>query len=238
MYSVRKNQAGNCDAYSSSTTAFAARRWPIRKIDSGTSGSRANRASTSRNAASRTTPPISGTSTPGAPQPSVSVRTIPNVRLTRLAVTSTAPVRSKWRVPSARADAGIRRVPRRTTMSPSGTLTAKIACHPNAWVRMPPSSAPEDAPRPPTAPHAASPRLRSRPSANEEVMIDSVAGDSTAPLMPCTLRAAISRSRESASAHPSEASANNAVPTRNTRRRPSRSAERPPSIRKPANVSV
>ena len=69
-------------------------------------------------------------------------------------------------------------------------------------------------------------------------MIDRVAGDSTAPLMPCTARAAISSVRESASAHPSDARANKAVPTRNTRRRPSRSADRPPSIRKPANVSV
>ena len=156
----------------------------MRKIDSGTSGWLANRASTSRNAAISTAPPISGTSTPGAPHPSVSVRTIPNVRLTRLAVTSTAPVRSKWRVPSAGADAGIRREPSATTMIPSGTFTAKIACHPNACVRTPPNSAPDEAPRPPTAPQAARPRLRSRPSANEEVMIDRVAGDSTAPLTP------------------------------------------------------
>ena len=151
---------------------------------------------------------------------------------------STAPVRSKCRVPSARAVAGISRAPSATATMPSGTLTAKIACQPNAWVKTPPSSAPEEAPSPPTAPHAARPRLRSRPSANEAVMIDSVAGDSTAPLSPWIARAAISRSRESASAHPSEDSANIAVPTRNTRRRPSRSAERPPSIRKPANVSV
>ena len=69
-------------------------------------------------------------------------------------------------------------------------------------------------------------------------MIDSVAGDSTAPPRPWTARAPISSPRESASAQASEDSANSAVPARNTRRRPSRSAERPPSIRKPANVSV
>ena len=41
-----------------------------------------------------------------------------------------------------------------------------------------------------------------------------------------------------ARAQASEDSANIAVPARNTRRRPRRSAERPPSIRKPANVRV
>jgi len=70
------------------------------------------------------------------------------------------------------------------------------------------------------------------------VMIDSVAGETTAPPKPCNARAPSSRPREEASAQASDESANSAVPTTNTRRRPSRSAERPPSIRKPAKVSV
>ncbi len=58
-------------------------------------------------------PTASGTSTPAEPQPSVSVRTIPNVRLTRLAVISTAPATSKLRVPRTSRPAGIRRMPER-----------------------------------------------------------------------------------------------------------------------------
>ena len=63
------------------------------------------------------------------------------------------------------------------------------------------------------------------PSGNDEVMIASVAGDTTAPPKPWSARAPISIARESASAHASEASTNRAVPATNTRRRPSRSAD-------------
>ena len=122
--------------------------------------------------------------------------------------------------------------------SPIGTLMAKIASQPSVCVSSPPTSAPDEAPSAPVAPQTPSARLRSRPSANEEVMIESVAGESTAPPKPCSARAPISSPRESASAQASDESANSAVPTRNTRRRPSRSAARPPSIRNPANVSV
>ena len=133
---------------------------------------------------------------------------------------------------------GIASSPSPTTIAPSGMLTAKIACQPNVWVSTPPSSAPEDAPSAPIAPHSARPRLRSRPSGRVLVMIERVAGEVIAPAMPCTPRAPMSRPRELASAQISELSANIAVPARNTRRRPRRSAERPPSISRPAKVSV
>ena len=70
------------------------------------------------------------------------------------------------------------------TIAPSGTLIAKIAGQPSAWVRTPPSSAPEEAPSPPTAPHRPRPRLRSGPSGSDEVMIESVAGETIAPPKP------------------------------------------------------
>jgi hypothetical protein len=69
-------------------------------------------------------------------------------------------------------------------------------------------------------------------------MIDSVAGETTAPAKPWSVLAPISMPRELASVQISEESANSPTPERNTRLRPNRSAERPPSIRKPANVSV
>ncbi len=238
MYSVRKNHAGNCAAYSSTTTMLAARSCPTRKIDSGTSGACATRASTYTNELSSTTAVAIGTSTPVEPQPSVSVRTIPKVRATSPAVTSTAPATSKWRGPSSLLPAGITRSATAITIAPSATLMAKIAGQPNPCVSNPPSSAPDDAPSPPTAPHAPRPRLRSGPSGSDAVMIDSVAGETTAPANPCSARAPINRPRDDASAQSNEANANRPVPAMNTRRRPSRSAERPPSIRKPANVSV
>src|SRR5262249_25406736 len=142
------------------------------------------RASTYTNAASRTAATASGTSTPVDPQPSVSVRTIPKVKLTSPPVISTAPVTSKCRGPSDLTPAGMTLTAAAITTAPRITLTAKIAGQPNPCVKMPPSSAPEDAPRPPTAPQAARPRLRSGPSGSDAVMIDSVAGDTTAPAKP------------------------------------------------------
>lgn len=59
-------------------------------------------------------PASSGPSTPVEPQPSVSLRTIPNVRLTKLAVTSTAPDTSKCRDLLGAAEAGITRRPNTT----------------------------------------------------------------------------------------------------------------------------
>ena len=91
---------------------------------------------------------------------------------------------------------------------------------------------------PAIAPHTPSARLRSAPSAKEVVMIARLAGESTAPPRPCSARAPISRPREPANAQSSEAELKSAVPARNTRRRPSRSAARPPSSRKPAKVIV
>ncbi len=89
---------------------------------------------------------------------------------------------------------------------------AKIACQPSVCVSTPPSSAPDEAPSPPIAAHRPRPRLRSGPSGSAEVMIESVAGATIAPPNPCSARAAISRLRESASAHASEDSVNSATP--------------------------
>jgi hypothetical protein len=183
-----KKNIENIAKYMSMTIRLATRSCPTLKIESGTSGARATRASTNTNAPSSRPATASGASTPVDPQPSASVRTIPYVRLTSPAVTSNAPVTSKLRGPSAGASAGsTRRLPA-ITSAPSGTLIAKIAGHPSVWVSTPPSRAPDEAPSPPTAPHRPSPRLRSRPSGSEEVMIDNVAGETIAPPKPCSAR--------------------------------------------------
>ena len=63
--------------------------------------------------------------------------------------------------------------------------------------------------------------------------IESAAGVMMAPPSPCTARATISIPSDEASPQTSEAIENNATPTMNTRRRPSRSAARPARRRKP-----
>ena len=130
---------------------------------------------------------------------------MPNVRLTRLAVIRIgAGDVEVARAPHRLGGSGIRRSPIAITIAPSGTLTAKIAGQPKPCVSMPPSSAPEEAPSAPIAPHMPTARLRSGPASNELVTIDSVAGESTAPPSPCNARAPSSRPRVSASAQASE----------------------------------
>ena len=78
--------------------------------------------------------------------------------------------------------------------------------------------------------------MRSAPSANMFITIDSAAGKTTAAPNPCRPRIAISKPSFLASPAPSDAAVNRARPTIRIRRRPSRSAARPPSSRKPPKV--
>ena len=149
-----------------------------------------------------------------------------------------APVASKCRCSSLALPSGTTRMPAAMTTSPMGTLMRKIAGQLATWVSTPPRSTPTAPPRPPMAPHAASARLRSRPSVNDVVRIASVAGEMIAAPKPCSARAPSRVACESATAQSREARVNRTVPARKTRRRPSRSAARPPSRRKPAKVSV
>jgi hypothetical protein len=110
-------------------------------------------------------------------------------------------------------------------------------CHPRYRVIRPPvinPTVPPPAPRPPQIPSAL---LRSLPSRNMFITIDSAAGSMTAAPNPCAARIAIRNGSLGASAHPSEAAVNRPSPSIRIRRRPSRSAARPPSSKKPPNVS-
>ena len=151
-------------------------------------------------------------------------------------VTVTAPATSKLRRASAPAGSresrnGVR--PIRT--APIGTLTKKIHSQPNALVRTPPSSAPAAAPLPAIPPQMPRARLRSRPSVKVVARMDSAAGESKAPPKPWTARNAISDPSDQARPHMSEAPVKTASPVMKIRRRPNRSARRPPSSRKPPN---
>ncbi len=103
---------------------------------------------------------------------------------------------------------------------------------------MPPSSRPNAPPPAAIALQTPSALVRSSPSANVVVMIDSAAGETSAPPRPCSARAATSHVSEVARPLSSEANEKIATPQRNSLRRPNRSPARPPSSRKPPNTSV
>src|SRR5881392_594535 len=79
-----------------------------------------------------------------------------------------------------------------STRIPAGTLMKKIQDQLNALVRAPPRSTPAAPPLPDAAPQIPSATLRSRPSRNVVVRIESAAGERSAAPRPCTSRKAIS----------------------------------------------
>src|SRR3954454_12952742 len=121
---------------------------------------------------------------------------------------------------------------------PIGTLTNRTHSQPAHSVSMPPSRTPAAPPEPATAPHTPMARLRSAPSSKSTVTSERAAGDSSAAPRPWTARAEISHTSFWARPPAREAPANRMRPAMNIRRRPIRSAMRPPSSRKPPKVSV
>ena len=113
----------------------------------------------------------------------------------------------------------------------------KIHSQPSPSVIGPPTIHAAVPPIAPVAVHTPSALLRSAPSGNVVIRIDSAVGVMIAAAIPCTTRATISAASDPASPHASDAAANSAVPTANTRRRPSRSAARPPSSSRPPKLS-
>ena len=121
---------------------------------------------------------------------------------------------------------------------PIGTLMKKIHSHDRYSVRMPPASRPTAAPPTAIAAQTARALARSAPSRKVVVTIDRAAGDTIAPPRPWRARATISHSEEGASPFSSEAPVKTTTPATNSRRRPMKSAARPPSSRKPPKASV
>jgi len=81
--------------------------------------------------------------------------------------------------------------------------------------------------------HAPIALTRSLPSANDVVSVDSAAGVIIAAPSPWASRAPISMAALAASPPASDDSPNSAVPAISIRRRPNRSAARPPTSRNP-----
>src|SRR5512132_1693525 len=165
-------------------------------------------------------------------QPSWPARVIAYTKDDSPEVTSTAPSASKDLTDASRLSRSRIGV-RMNAAMPIGTLTKKIHDQLSADVRTPPISTPAAAPKPPTAPQTPSAMLRSRPSVNVVDRIDSAAGVITAAPSPWNERAAIRDPSDQARPASSEESENRTMPARKSRRRPSRSAARPPRSRKP-----
>src|SRR5919204_610051 len=111
-------------------------------------------------------------------------------------------------------------------------------CHPAYRVSRPPAIRPTVAPPAPIPPQIPSALLRSAPSSNMFITIESAAGSTIAAPRPCTPRIAIRNESLVASAQASEAAVKMPSPSMTMRLRPSRSAARPPRSRKPPKVSA
>ena len=103
---------------------------------------------------------------------------------------------------------------------------------------MPPSRTPIAAPEPAIAPSTPSALFRSAPSSNVTVTIENTDGERIAAAAPWSIRATTSTPAVQASPQSSENAQKAASPTMKTMRRPRMSPARPPSSRKPPNVSA
>src|SRR4051812_25447252 len=156
----------------------------------------------------------------------------------RPAVTEKAPATSNDRCAVSSRDSGTKRTAAAMAARPTGTLTKKIHSHDRRSVSTPPRSRPNAAPPAAIALQTPSAFVRSRVPGNVVMMIESAAGETSAPPRPCSARPAISIPDDWARPLSSDAAENTMTPATNSRLRPSRSAARPPSSRKPPKTSV
>jgi hypothetical protein len=152
------------------------------------------------------------------------------------AVTEAAPAKSKWRCARvarlSRSSHGVTAI----AAIPTGTLTKKIHDQFRDEVNSPPSSTPAAAPLPRRRRRCRARDCARGPSAKVVVSSESAAGASSAPPRPWSPRNAISEPSDQARPQSSELSENSASPLMNRRRRPSRSASRPPRSSAPPKM--
>ena len=134
-------------------------------------------------------------------------------------------------------DSVIRRKLAAIATMPTGMLTKKIQCQLRCCVSRPPTSGPiarARAETPAQMPIAIPRSFGGKVAA----MIERVAGFISAAPIPCTTRAAISMSPESASPHQSEAAVKTTIPITKISRRPYASASLPPISISAAKLSA
>ena len=120
--------------------------------------------------------------------------------------------------------------------NPIGGLISSTQRQLSVSVMMPPNSTPAAPPAPFIAAHSPIARCSCGPGGNDEVMIASEEAAMNAQLNPWTPRAMTSIVLLVERPPISDVSENSTSAATNTRRCPSASAARPPSIRNPANV--
>ncbi len=113
-----------------------------------------------------------------------------------------------------------------STAAPSTRLTKNTSRQSAHSISTPPSDGPVAAATPPIAPHKAVAEAR-RSAGNSGSSRPSDVGTSSAAPAACSTRAPISTSAVGAIPQAAEAAKNSAMPVKNIRRRPSRSASRP-----------
>jgi hypothetical protein len=131
-----------------------------------------------------------------------------------------------WRSPGT---SGSRTRPAVTAHTAMTTLTYRHHRQPRYPVSAPPSSKPETAPLPATAPYRPKALARERRSVKVVATNARALGARTAAKAPCRARPATSGANRGAAPANADATAKPASPYRNVRRRPKRSAARPPS---------
>ena len=117
--------------------------------------------------------------------------------------------------------------------SASGALRNNTHRQPGPPVSTPPSRAPAGTPTEDTADQMARARSRADPSARSRSAEPAPPARSAPPPSPWPARAATSTPADGARPHANDPTANTTSPAMNTRRRPTRSAARPPSNKNP-----
>src|SRR5262245_45042593 len=219
----------------STPTTFAVDTLRSRNRPSGTSGA-STRASMITKMARSTAAAVSRPSVRPEVHPHALPFTIAYTAVTNDAVTVTAPATSSRRLTALAIAGGISNTDRIRTATPTGTFTRKIQCQVSVSVKMPPSSTPIDPPPAATNPNTPIAWARSAGSVNSVIINDSATADTTAAPRPCTARAPTSMPWLVASPQVADAAVNSVMPSRNSRRCPNRSPNRPPSSRNPPKV--
>ena len=208
----------------------------LRNRPSGTSGEE-TRAWIARKARNSTSAAPSRPSVCGEVHPFSLPFTIAYTASINDAVIVIAPAKSTRPVAPGPFPVGSRRSERMYTATPIGMLTRKIQCQLSASVSTPPASTPITPPAESTKPNRPIAFARSACSVKRVIRSESATAATIAPPTPCAARAINRNSCEFATPQASEAAVKSAIPIRNSRRCPKRSPSRPPSSRKPPNVS-
>ncbi len=211
---------------------FARTRAPERRIPSRTNGC-AERCSMTTNSASSAAVTTKPPTMDADPQPDVGAVTTVRTSRSMAALTVSAPGTSYCeRPPDTPRSVGIARRPRITSATASGAGTRKVQRQPSS-VSSPPSTSPNEKPLAPTVVKMLRARFRAGPSGNVVVMIDNAAGAVNAALAPLMKRAAISSEPSLTRPPRADATVNTLSAIKRVRRRPRRSAARPPRRRNP-----